>query len=329
MFLISSAVLLEFILLRSVESFVFGVMDGYFTFFFDENNIFYDFFSSMENEEFYALANNAASILILWISFIISCALLILFLRKVRTKADLDINNRVSFKFKMPENTIILLLFGLAIVYFCGFISIGFDGFIGLFGIQKRIYESFAFPKTALGIIIYFISLVVSPAILEEFFCRYLILNALRKYGDGLAITVSSVFFGLLHGRTSAFFFATAIGFLSAYLAIKTRSIWFPIILHAFINSMSMLWHFISDLSEAYNKEELYTLIYWSVMTVLFGVSMIYLIRLVKTRKDLSLKRRRDYIYINPGRKAAVFFNAATIIFIILAVARSTFEYFI
>lgn len=329
MFLISSTVLLEFILISTIGNFLYRIMEDYFNLMFNENSVFYKLFSFMEEDEYFGLLNNFASTLILWISFIISCTVLMLFLRKVTTKADLNIHNRISFKFKLPKNTVLLLLFGLAIVYFCGFISMGLDSFFSLFGIEKVIYDDFAFPKTAIGIIAYVFSLVISPAILEEFFCRYLILNALRKYGDGLAITVSAIFFGLMHGRTNAFLFATAIGFFSAYIAIKTKSIWFSIILHAFINLMSLFWHLISDLSINYAYEDLYALLFWFVQTFLFGIAMIYLITLVKNRKDLSLPRRRDYIHINTAKKTTTFFNAATIIFIILAIARSAGEYYI
>jgi membrane protease YdiL (CAAX protease family) len=323
-FLISSTVLLEFILIGAVSRAVSRQLNNYFSLLFNENSLIYRFFSSLSDEEFHMLGSNIVSTLTLWISFSISSAVLIFFLRRVKSKGDFNINNRVSFKFKMPENALMLMLLGLAIMYLFGSISILFDSFLGSFGIEKPIYESVAFPRTAFGIIMYFFALVVSPAILEEFFCRYLILNALRKYGDGFAIAVSSIFFGLLHGRTNAFFFATAIGFFLAYFAIKTQSIWFPIILHAFVNFMALFWHLIADLAAS---EGLFDLISWSFWTVLFGISVIYIIFVIVKKKDLSLSRRKDYIQINPGRKTFVFFNMATIIFIILALMRSAGEY--
>jgi membrane protease YdiL (CAAX protease family) len=276
----------------------------------------------MESKEFYTILYDFASILVLWISFGITCMMLILFLRKFRNKSDYN-TDRISFKFKMPENMFMLMLLGLAAVYLFGTVSIIFDSFLGLFGIQKIIFESSAFPQTALGIVMYFLALVVSPAIVEEFFCRYLILNALRKYGDGFAITVSSIFFGLLHGHTSAFFFATAIGFFLGYFAVKTKSIWFPIILHAFINFMSLFWHFVESLV----SEELFDLISFSFWTALFAVSIIYIIINIFKKKDLTLAKCRGYIHINTGKKLFVFFNAATIIFIILALMRSAVAY--
>ncbi|MCL2099912.1 MAG: CPBP family intramembrane metalloprotease, partial [Oscillospiraceae bacterium] len=208
-FIISSIVLLQFILLGITADIISSITAGYFSL----------FFSSLEEQEFYSLANNVISILNLWGSFSISSALLILFLRRTKNKNESNAGSSISFKFKMPENMLMLLFLGLSIVYLFATLSIFFDFFIGMFGAEKTPYEPVAFPKTAVGIIVYFLALVVSPALVEEFFCRYLILNALRKYGDGFAMIVSAVFFGLMHGRTTAFFFATAIGFFLAYFA--------------------------------------------------------------------------------------------------------------
>ena len=327
MFLISSTVLLLFILIRRVTAITFRAAQTYFELL-NEGSFLYRFFTSMEDDEFFFFANNAIILATFLISFTICCFVLMLFLRKMNTKNDLNVNNRVSFRFKMPANTVVLLLVGLAVVYFFGIISVGFDALLGVFGIERRVFESVAFPRTAPGIIMYFTAAVIAPSILEEFLCRYLMLNALRKYGDGFAITVSSVFFGLLHGRVNAFFFATAIGFLFAYIAIKTKSIWFPIILHAFVNSVEMLRHFLFDLSGRHNSETLFILMYWAVLTALFGITMIYIIKFIVSRKSLVLERRRDYVHISPGRKTAMFFNVATIIFIVLAVMYSTFEYY-
>jgi membrane protease YdiL (CAAX protease family) len=322
-FLISSAVLLEFILLRVVRNAVVDAIRRFLDLPFRENSPVYSFFSPMPDEEFYFLLNNIASALVLWISFSVSCAALMLFLSKVMTKADHNINNKISFKFKMPENWLMLMLLGLAVMYLFSTVSIIFDIFLGSFGLEKMPVEMPAFPQTAVGVFMYFFALVISPAILEEFFCRYLILNALRKYGDGFAIAASSVFFGLLHGQTNAFFYATAMGFFLGYFAVKTKSIWFPIILHAFVNFMAMMQHLVSDSAD----ENLSHLIISSFRLVLFALALIYIIALIIRKKDLSLTKRRDYIHFSSGRKTFVFFNAATVIFIILALVRSAGEY--
>jgi len=325
-FLISAAVLLAFILLEIIREFVFIFIRNYIFNDLGEISVAQRFFSSMDDIEIHMILGNFTSTVVLWGAVSIASAVLILFLRKFKTNADIDINNRVSFKFKMPKNALMLMIVGLAIMYMFVSVSIVFDSFLGLFGIGKIIFDDAPFfPQTGIGIFMYFFALVVTPSIVEEFFCRYLILNALRKYGDGFAITVSSVFFGLLHGRTNAFFFATAIGFFLAYFAIKTKSIWFPIILHAFINSMAIFWHFVSDLT----NEGLFNFIFWSTLAIIFALAIIYVIILIAKKKDLSLVQRKDYIHIGSGRKLFVFFNVATIIFIILALLQSSFEYYI
>ena len=322
MYLISSTTLFLFILMDRMIGFGYRVA----RLILDENGIFRNFLSSISDEEFNMLASNLIAIIAFWGACIISFAVLMLFLKRISTKADFDINNRVSFRFKMPKNTVALLFVGLGVVYFFATIAFGFDFALSRFGVERRTFDGTAFfPGTGVGVFIYFFAYVVSPSILEEFLCRYLMLNALRKYGDGFAITVSSVFFGLLHGNVNQFFFTTAIGFFLAYYAIKTKSIWFPIILHVFINSSAMFWSFMSY----YSSEELFTLLSSLIMTIIFGISAIYMIWLIKTRYDFSLKPRQDYVPITRRQKIVGFFNVATIIFIVIAIWQSMGAYYI
>ena len=321
MYLVSSTALFLFILLDRMIGFGHRVA----RIILNENGIFRNFLSSISDEEFHILASNLITTIAFWGSFVITCAVFMLFIKRISTKADSNINNRVSFRFKMPKNAIVLLFVGLGIMYFFAMIAGGFDLALSRFGVERRFFGGMPVPKTGVGIFIHFFAYVISPSILEEFLCRYLMLNALRKYGDGFAITVSSVFFGLLHGNVSHFFFATAIGFFLAYYAIQTKSIWFPIILHAFINSSAMFWSFMSY----YNSEELVIVLSSLMTTIIFGISAIYMIRLIKTRYDFSLKPRQDYVPITRRQKIVGFFNVSTIIFIIIAIWQSSYAYYI
>ena len=325
MLLISSTALFLFMLIERMVRFGYRAVAHYFNVIFNENSILYNFFSSVSDEEFDFIVYNIVVTIAFWGAFVIACAVLMLFLKRISTKADLDIAHRVSFRFKMPKNVVVLLFVGLGVMYFFSMVAFGFDFVLTRFGVERRVFEGWAFPKTGFGIFIYFFSHVISPSILEEFLCRYLMLNVLRKYGDGFAITVSSVFFGLLHGNVNQFFFATGIGFFLAYYAIKTKSIWFPIILHIFVNSLAIFWNFISY----YGGEELFMLIFYLTMALVFCISVIYIIWLIRTRYDFSLKPHQNYVLVTRRHKIIGFFNVATIIFIIMAVWRSMGVYYI
>lgn len=80
---------------------------------------------------------------------------------------------------------------------------------------------------------------VIFAPILEELWFRGLVLESLRPYGNGFAIFISAILFGITHANLAQFFYATAIGFFLAYIAIHTGSIIVPMILHAIMNGIS------------------------------------------------------------------------------------------
>lgn len=80
---------------------------------------------------------------------------------------------------------------------------------------------------------------VFSPLV-EEIIFRGVLLNRLRWFGDKNAILFSGLMFGLFHVNLYQFFYATALGFIFAYVATKTNSIIYSFILHAIINLLGM-----------------------------------------------------------------------------------------
>ncbi len=76
---------------------------------------------------------------------------------------------------------------------------------------------------------------IIAP-IIEEVLFRSILLDKLRLYGEKTAIWVTSIAFGLFHLNTSQLFYATALGVLLAYIAVKTNRIKYCIILHIAIN---------------------------------------------------------------------------------------------
>ena len=74
----------------------------------------------------------------------------------------------------------------------------------------------------------------VGPVI-EELIYRGIVFRALRKYGKMFAIITSSILFGVMHGNLPQMAFATAIGFVLAYVT-EEYSIKWAILLHVINN---------------------------------------------------------------------------------------------
>ncbi len=87
--------------------------------------------------------------------------------------------------------------------------------------------------------LIQFVQLAVIAPIFEELWFRGMIMESLRPYGNGFAIFISAIMFGLTHANFEQFFYATALGIFLGYIAISTQSIVTTTIMHAMFNSIS------------------------------------------------------------------------------------------
>lgn len=81
---------------------------------------------------------------------------------------------------------------------------------------------------------------VLGPVI-EEYIFRWKLLNRLRPLGEKAAILFSALMFGLMHGNLSQILYATAIGIVLGYVAVKTGRLKYNCILHIMVNSYSTL----------------------------------------------------------------------------------------
>ena len=77
---------------------------------------------------------------------------------------------------------------------------------------------------------------VILAPILEELVFRKLLLDRVRHWGDRLSILISALFFACYHTNLFQFFYAFAVGALLAYLALRTGTIRYSILLHGLIN---------------------------------------------------------------------------------------------
>ena len=82
----------------------------------------------------------------------------------------------------------------------------------------------------------------VLPALCEEFFCRGFLRHCFRNLGgDWFVIVVTAVMFGCLHLDLYSLLPTTMMGLLFGFLAVKTKSLLLPILLHFFNNAISVV----------------------------------------------------------------------------------------
>lgn len=79
-----------------------------------------------------------------------------------------------------------------------------------------------------------FVALI--PCVLEELVFRKLLCDRLLPLGEGYAVLISAVAFGLVHGNFFQFFYAFGVGLIFAAVYVKTGKIWMTMIYHGIIN---------------------------------------------------------------------------------------------
>ncbi len=91
----------------------------------------------------------------------------------------------------------------------------------------------------------------VQPAICEEFFCRGFLVRAFRDLkSEGAVIFLTSLIFGCLHMDLYAFLPTALMGAAFAFIALRTKSLLIPIILHFGNNALSVVISYLSVKSD-------------------------------------------------------------------------------
>lgn len=185
-------------------------------------------------------------------------------------------------------------------------------------------------PPTFEASFILFIMLTVIAPVFEEFIFRGAVLHFLQPYGNGIAIFVSALAFGIYHGNFMQFFYATVLGIALGYVTVATKSLFCSTLLHAMFNSISGIILIFSS-SEPIQKsvlhkeiplndsEELVMTFYAIFMILVLLTALIGFIAMIgKIRKIKRFKIPAVWEEISTGKKVTVMLLTATVIISIL-----------
>lgn len=84
-----------------------------------------------------------------------------------------------------------------------------------------------------------FIQMAVLAPVFEEYWFRGVIQSSLAPYGNGFAILVSSLCFGMAHGNIHQFCYTAIVGICLGYVRYATGSLVPTMIMHAIFNSIA------------------------------------------------------------------------------------------
>ncbi len=160
---------------------------------------------------------------------------------------------------------------------------------------------------TAAAVIIQIFYVVILGPIAEEMIYRGLILTLLKPFGKWMAVIVSALFFGLMHGNVSQAAAGIAGALIFGLVAIHCNSIVPTIIIHI-LNNMIVTY---SDLCNAFDWP---LSVYYGLMIIIFLVGVYFIFT-----KLWQLKIRDDKCYaLSPARRyLTVFTNIFIVIYVL------------
>ena len=160
----------------------------------------------------------------------------ILILRLSKT----DIKSALRLNYTNPMNFLLVLIAALPLLLLSGIIGQLINY---IFPVSESYLEALQNLITIQDNNLWFIIFVVGilPGICEEVMFRGFILSALRKKGLWYGIILSAVLFGAFHLDPFRFIPVTLLGIWLGYLAVKTNSLYVPILAHFSQNSLAIL----------------------------------------------------------------------------------------
>lgn len=139
-----------------------------------------------------------------------------------------------------PGFFLCLIFLGMAICILANFITSYIMTYLEYFGVPQPEMPDLM-EKEPVGLLLNILTICVLPAFLEEMVFRGYILQTLRPYGDGVALFVSALLFGLMHGNVLQIPFAFVVGLVLGFVVIRTNNIFVAIVIHFLNNFMSTM----------------------------------------------------------------------------------------
>ena len=173
----------------------------------------------------------------------------------------------------------------------------------------------------ASALMMVFMLVIIAP-VFEEIWVRGIMYDALKPYGHGIAILVSSILFGLMHGSLNMLFYTTALGLALGYVRYATNSLFVVTVLHALINAIAAGLLFTMALVEMTGEEiriiNTIQNIYILAVLVLIVVGIIAFFMKIPTIRKYKIEN--TWPEISSGRKTALFFlSVPVIVMLVLA----------
>lgn len=170
---------------------------------------------------------------------------------------------------------------------------------------------------------------VIFAPIFEEFWFRGMVMHSLKPYGNGFAIFVSAMLFGLTHANLGQFLYTTAIGVVLGYVAVQTGSIITTTVMHALFNMIGTVSSFLMNdevqdylllLGTGYEPEPtppVIVFLVWISLVLLFAL-VGFVMAIVKLAHIRRYRVPQVQTELSAGKRWGVFLSRPTVIIMLL-----------
>jgi membrane protease YdiL (CAAX protease family) len=231
--------------------------------------------------------------------------------------------------FKRPEKGTLLPVVFMALG-FCAFGNIAAERISHLFSIVGIDFSTYVSPTPngLFEISFALLATAVTPALVEEFAMRNVVMQPLRKYGNVFAIIASALIFGVFHGTPSQIPFAFLCGLFLGYAVIATDSLWSGVIIHSIVNGLSCFYYVFFYFTDEDTADTIYGITCLVIAAIGFIALLVYISKYKEDFKrivskngleDYTLKQKLSKFIFAPAMLIAI------IIFLIQAITMISF----
>lgn len=201
----------------------------------------------------------------------------------------------------------VIIIGGFGVCLFGNIITSYFDAIIqAVFGFNMNIPQMPEAPRSVTGILLFYLSTAVVPALIEEMALRGIIMQFLRRYGDMFAIVCSALIFGLMHCNLMQIPFAIIAGIAIGYAVVVTESLWTGIIIHFLNNAFSVTVSIVDDFYGLESTQYIIcNVIFYSVIVIGGLCTFIYFRKHGKPLKKTRLVNQSKDFYGMPHPMSA------------------------
>jgi membrane protease YdiL (CAAX protease family) len=225
----------------------------------------------------------------------------------------LDISRVLCFEKVKRKKLFSLVMVGLFICFFANQVSNVLLQNLSLLGITCKLPNLPEVNKDPVRIVLYLIMISVSPALVEEFVFRGVILGSLRKFGNFFAIISSSILFGVVHSNAVQIPFAFVVGLILGMILVETNSMLPGILIHFLNNLFSCLDSIISEYNEEISQE--FMTFRWMTVLILSIFAFRYILSIRPTLFEFD---RNSHALFSTKKSMKIFFLSKGMIVVLL-----------